>query len=438
MGRSFLVHNRSRILAMVLAASFVAVSASPGAYAEGSVDTLKNQQTQYTQQQQENNAKLAELRNDATQKEAYGATLQSQLDAIEEQINGYSNQMTNLDLQIQQAEDEISKKQKQIDADNQKLKERLRALYMSGGASNLEILLSAHNLVDLSDKSEAITMVTEHDTTLINQLKSEKAAVQKAKESIQSKRQQVTDAKSDFDAKHQQLSETLSETQQFLQKVGAQETSLQAQNASLDVQAAKTAAALDSWSQKQTQPASASGSAKSTDSQASSSQSQAAGQSQQATGTSGASASASVPSSSSSSTGSGGGAASSSSSFARLISEAEKYLGTPYVMGGTSPSTGFDCSSFVCWVFTHSGVYNLPRTTAQGIYDQCSKVSVSQARPGDIVFFTGTYDCGSPVTHVGIYVGSGTMIEAGGSEVQYTSIDNSYWRQHFYAFGRLG
>ncbi|QKN24733.1 CHAP domain-containing protein [Caproicibacterium lactatifermentans] len=103
-------------------------------------------------------------------------------------------------------------------------------------------------------------------------------------------------------------------------------------------------------------------------------------------------------------------------------------------MGGYSPS-GFDCSGFVCWVFSHCG-YNLSRTTAQGIYDQCQKISVSEARPGDIVFFTGTYSCGETITHVGIYTGSGTMIHAG-SPVQYSSIDTSYWRQHFYAFGRL-
>lgn len=122
-------------------------------------------------------------------------------------------------------------------------------------------------------------------------------------------------------------------------------------------------------------------------------------------------------------------------SFASLMKEAEKYLGYPYVWGGSSPSTSFDCSGFVCWVYTRSGVANIPRTTAQGIYNQCTPVSASEARPGDIIFFTGTYDSGSPVSHVGIYVGNGMMLHCG-SPIQYTSIQSPYWREHFYAFGR--
>ncbi|MFQ9646599.1 C40 family peptidase, partial [Hungatella sp.] len=122
--------------------------------------------------------------------------------------------------------------------------------------------------------------------------------------------------------------------------------------------------------------------------------------------------------------------------FAALIAEAEKYLGYPYVWGGSSPSTSFDCSGFVCWVYTHSGVYNLPRTTATGIYNQCAIVPRSEARPGDLIFFTRTYDCAGPVSHVGIYVGDNMMIHCG-DPIKYASISTSYWQEHFYAFGRL-
>lgn len=131
------------------------------------------------------------------------------------------------------------------------------------------------------------------------------------------------------------------------------------------------------------------------------------------------------------------GAALSDATFRRLITEAERYLGYPYVWGGSSPSTSFDCSGFVCWVFQNSGVYPLSRTTAQGIYNQCAIIPRSQAKPGDIIFFTGTYNAGEPVTHVGIYVGDGMMIHCG-NPIQYASIDSSYWTQHFYAIGRLG
>ena len=119
-----------------------------------------------------------------------------------------------------------------------------------------------------------------------------------------------------------------------------------------------------------------------------------------------------------------------------LMEEAAKYLGYPYVWGGSNPSTSFDCSGFVCWVFTNSGVHNLPRTTAQGIYDQCTPVSASDAKAGDIIFFTGTYNSAGAVSHVGIYCGNGTMIHCG-DPISYASINSSYWQSHFYAFGRL-
>lgn len=122
--------------------------------------------------------------------------------------------------------------------------------------------------------------------------------------------------------------------------------------------------------------------------------------------------------------------------FAALIAEAEKYLGYPYVWGGSSPSTGFDCSGFVSYVLNNSGVYPMSRTNAQGIFNQCTIIPKSEAMPGDIIFFTGTYDSSGPVSHVGIYVGNGMMIHAG-KPIHYASIDTRYWTEHFYAIGRL-
>ncbi len=121
--------------------------------------------------------------------------------------------------------------------------------------------------------------------------------------------------------------------------------------------------------------------------------------------------------------------------FRKLITEAEKYLGYPYVWGGSSPATSFDCSGFVCWVFKNSSVYPLSRTTAQGIFNQCTPVRPSEAKPGDIIFFKGTYAT-SEVSHVGIYAGSGMMIHCG-NPIQYASVNTSYRQQHFYAYGRL-
>ena len=129
------------------------------------------------------------------------------------------------------------------------------------------------------------------------------------------------------------------------------------------------------------------------------------------------------------------GEALSDPAFAALITEAEKYLGFPYVWGGSSPGTSFDCSGFVCWVYTHSGVHNLPRTTANGILSQCARVSKADARPGDLIFFQGTYNT-SGASHVGIYVGNGMMIHCG-DPIKYTSINTPYWQQHYLTFGRF-
>ncbi len=126
--------------------------------------------------------------------------------------------------------------------------------------------------------------------------------------------------------------------------------------------------------------------------------------------------------------------------FAALIAEANKYLGLPYVWGGSKPGTGFDCSGFVCWVLNHSGTANVGRTNARGLYKKSTVVSRENARPGDLIFFTGARaaEIGHPVTHVGIYVGNGMMLHCAGNGVEYKSISTKYYKSHFYAFGRLG
>lgn len=123
-------------------------------------------------------------------------------------------------------------------------------------------------------------------------------------------------------------------------------------------------------------------------------------------------------------------------SYAALITEAEMYIGMPYVWGGSTPATGFDCSGYVCWVYSQAGVAYLPRTTAQGIFNRCAVISRDEAQPGDLIFFSGTYASGSTVTHLGIYVGNGQMLHAG-NPIGYADIDSPYWSRHYYACGRL-
>ena len=120
--------------------------------------------------------------------------------------------------------------------------------------------------------------------------------------------------------------------------------------------------------------------------------------------------------------------------FAAIIKEAEKYLGYPYVWGGSSPSTSFDCSGFVSWVINHSG-WDVGRLGAQGLCNICTPVPSANVKPGDLVFFTGTYDTPG-VSHVGIYVGNNMMIHCG-DPISYANLNSNYWQSHFYRYGRL-
>ena len=120
--------------------------------------------------------------------------------------------------------------------------------------------------------------------------------------------------------------------------------------------------------------------------------------------------------------------------FGSMLKEAEKYLGTPYVWGGSTPETGFDCSGYVCWVLNQSG-WDVGRTTANGLWQKAAKISEQEAKPGDLVFFEGTYDVAG-ASHVGIYVGNGMMISAG-DPIKYSNIHSSYWDKHLLGFGRI-
>lgn len=127
----------------------------------------------------------------------------------------------------------------------------------------------------------------------------------------------------------------------------------------------------------------------------------------------------------------------SSPTFAALMAEAEKYIGYPYVWGGASPETSFDCSGFVSYVFTNSGVYNTGRLGAKGLRSLCRNVPAAQAEPGDVVFFEGTMGDGvDGITHCGIYVGNGMMIHSG-SPIGYANLNDAYWKSHFHSFGRM-
>ena len=120
--------------------------------------------------------------------------------------------------------------------------------------------------------------------------------------------------------------------------------------------------------------------------------------------------------------------------FSKIYAEAKKYVGTPYVWGGSTPETGFDCSGYVCWVYNQNG-YDVGRTTANGLWQKSQHISESEAKPGDLVFFKGTYDTPG-MSHTGIYLGNGMMVSAG-DPIKYANIHSSYWEKHLAGFGRL-
>lgn len=122
------------------------------------------------------------------------------------------------------------------------------------------------------------------------------------------------------------------------------------------------------------------------------------------------------------------------SEFAAIYKEAQKYVGTPYVWGGSTPETGFDCSGYVCWVYNQNG-YDVGRTTANGLWNKSHHISEAEAKPGDLVFFEGTYDTPGK-SHVGIYLGNGMMVSAG-DPIKYANIHSSYWQKYLSGFGRL-
>lgn len=122
------------------------------------------------------------------------------------------------------------------------------------------------------------------------------------------------------------------------------------------------------------------------------------------------------------------------SEFAAIYKEAQKYVGTPYVWGGSTPETGFDCSGYVCWVYNQNG-YDVGRTTANGLWQKSQHISEADAKPGDLVFFEGTYDTVGK-SHVGIYLGNGMMVSAG-DPIKYANIHSSYWQKYLSGFGRL-
>lgn len=245
-------HRPMRTVIAFLIASAMMFTPCLTAFAEDSsdttdLDTLRQQQQTYAAQKADNDSKIASLKEDQSQKEAYQQTLLDQKNVVEGQISTSIAQIDALDKQIKEKEAEISDKQASVSGDISLLKERLYALYVSGEASNMEILLSSQNLNDLSDKMEALQMVTKHDTDLIDRLKGELSEVETAKQTVESDKQEATNAKTALDERQQELTQLSNETGEAIQQINSSASSLEDQNAQLAQKEAEASAAIDSW-----------------------------------------------------------------------------------------------------------------------------------------------------------------------------------------------
>ena len=237
------------IMAAVLA---FAIAFTPGVLpapveAASTLSALQSKQDSLKKQQAEIEAKLNTLKSDKTQKLAYKNELLEKMDTVENQIYVYNAQINMLNANIEAKESQISAKQVVITRNFDKLKERVRALYIMGEASNLEIIMNAKNITDFADKAEMLKAITSHDTQLINTLKTDLKAIQGQKAEIEKNRAQVASAKKDMDAKNSQLDSLIKETQAAVDAINANQSDANAQKAKFAKQREEADAAVDQW-----------------------------------------------------------------------------------------------------------------------------------------------------------------------------------------------
>ena len=362
-----------------------------------SLNDLKQKQTSLQQKGKQLDAQIQKLKNDKANEQQYKDALEAKSINLEQQIDSKSIQIGQLNADILKQQKSIEVKNKNITSNFEKLKERVHALYLTGEASDLEIILNAKNIMDLADKTEILRVVSNHDTQLINTLKTEIEGVKAQKAATEQNRNTVSKAKASLEQNQQQL---VSLSNECAENIASMEQSQQdAENAKANNSKSEqeAEASVNKWLENYI----------------ASKKAGRIGDGFESTS---------------------GGAAPSGSALG-MIPEAEKYLGYPYVWGGSDPQTSFDCSGFVSWVLNHSG-HSVGRLGVSGLYSICSPVSSSSASPGDLVFYNYTYG-GLPKSHVGIYIGNGNAIQCDDPGVEIVNLNSNYWQNHFDSFRRL-
>ena len=374
--------------ALTLAVVFSA-SVRPVPAKADTLSQLQQKQAQLQQQSKALDSQLAQLKNNKAQQQQYRDALAAQAQNMESQIDSKNALIQQLDNDLITKQNQIAAKQKDINTDFQKLKQRVYALYLTGEASNLEIILNAKNVMDLADKSELLQVISKHDTDLMNAIKDDMNSIAAQKAEIEKNRKAASDAKTALVQNQQKLNTLAQEAEQALSTMSESEQEIEAEQKKSGVDQSAAAAAIQQYLASYNNAGS-----------------------------------------------SGGGM--SSGSVSGIYGVASRYTGTRYVSGGASPS-GFDCSGFVSYVLKQCGwsLNGASRMGCVGLSNYCSKIfsSSSSLRPGDLVFYN---DYG----HVGIYVGNGMAIQCDGDQnhsqpgVRVVSL-SGYWGNYITSYGRL-
>ena len=237
-----------RILATALVACLLIFSVPAVQPAEAStLSELQEKQSELKQKKAEVDAKLESLKNDKSKKVQYKEALMSQISTVEEQIDNLNDQISSLNSDIKEKEQQIAEKQEAIDSDIEKLKERLYAIYLTGDASTIDIILNAENLMDLADKTEVLQAIAEHDTELISRLKDELQSVADQKAEIETQRDAVAANKKEYDEKQAELTDLVNEVNQAIAEISDDESAVETESAELARQEEEASEAIDAW-----------------------------------------------------------------------------------------------------------------------------------------------------------------------------------------------
>jgi murein DD-endopeptidase MepM/ murein hydrolase activator NlpD len=240
-----------RIFAAVLAVLLMSLFVPAVQPAQAStLSELQKKQSTLKQQKAKVDAQIADLKKDKTKKQQYKDALNSQINTVEAQIDNLNDQITGLNSEIKEKESQIAQKQKKIEADFDKLKERLYAIYLTGDASTMEVVLNAKNVMDLADKTEILKAITEHDTELIHRLKEEMQSVSDEKETIEKNRDAVAENKKVYDQKQAELTSYVNEVNSAIADIAEDESSAEAQRRAIAKQEDAASAAVDKWYQE--------------------------------------------------------------------------------------------------------------------------------------------------------------------------------------------